>query len=100
MDVSNALSTPVTPFADSRERLIAQVAGRAAEVKGPKFQYASAPAAELHTLERHALVLRYPFPRICEQVLERTSTYETYPCVLQMLVLNTEPYGSVFNHPT
>ena len=72
MEVPNALVTPITPFPNSGERLIAQVIGRAREVNGTQLQYLPAPAVERHLLDRHALMLLRPYARICDQVLERT----------------------------
>src|SRR6185295_10521019 len=76
MDVPNALPTPITPFPSSGEPRIAQVIRYAREVNGIPFQYSAAPAFEPHLLDRHALMLRRPFPRIREQFLESTGTEE------------------------
>ena len=72
MEVPNAFAAPIAPFANSRERFIAQVIGSAREVNRIPLQYLPAPAVELHLLDRHALMLLRPYARICEQVLERT----------------------------
>ncbi len=72
MEVPNALATPIAPFANSGESLIAQVIGGAREVNRIPLQYFPAPAVELHLLDRHALMLMCPFPRIGEQFLEST----------------------------
>ena len=76
MEVPNALVTPITPFPNSGERLIAQVIGRAREVNGTQLQYLPAPAVERHLLDRHALTLTRPCAHIHEQFLESTSTDE------------------------
>lgn len=72
MQIPNALATPITPVANSAEWLIAQVIGGAREVNRIPLQYFPAPAVELHFLNRHALVLMSPFPRVGEQFLEST----------------------------
>src|ERR1700681_3476444 len=77
MEVPNALATPITPFANSGERLIAQVVGGAREINGIPLQYSPAPAVEPHLLDRDALMLTCPFPRVGEQFLESTSKKES-----------------------
>lgn len=77
MEVPNALATPIAPFANSGESLIAQVIGGAHEVNGIPLQYSPAPAVEPHLLDRDALMLTCPFPRIGEQLLESPSKKES-----------------------
>jgi hypothetical protein len=74
MEVPNALPTPITPFANSLERLIAQVVGCACEVKGTPFQYSPTPAVEPHGLDRYAVMMECPLARVCEHFLEGTRT--------------------------
>ncbi len=76
MEKPYALATPITPFANSGESLIAQVMGRAHEVNRTQLQYSPAPAVERHFLDCHALTLTCPFPRIDDQLLESTGRNE------------------------
>ena len=76
MEVPNAFAAPIAPFANSRERFIAQVIGSAREVNRIPLQYLPAPAVELHLLDGQALMLTRPLPRIREEFLESASTKE------------------------
>jgi hypothetical protein len=77
MKVPHALPTPITPFANSPERLVAEVVGRAGEVKSIPFQYSPAPAVESHGLDRHALTLARAFPRVSDEFLKSPRAKES-----------------------
>src|SRR5687768_15431003 len=70
MEKPDALTAPITTFANAGEGLVAQVIRGAGEINRIEVQDLTAPAGKPHLLDRQALTLTCPFPDMRDHLLE------------------------------